>query len=81
MRWWWALPLLLLASPALPKVTCYPTPCGESQPGFPTFTVCKTIETPISNEDWPSIFSELNTTLQSLSLCDTNTIEKDATPS
>lgn len=32
-------------------------------------------------EEWPSIFSELNTTLQSLGLCDTNTIGKDATRS
>ena len=32
-------------------------------------------------EDWPAIFLELNTTLQSLSLCDTNTDGKDATDS
>ena len=28
-------------------------------------------------EDWPAIFSELNSTLQSLDLCDTNTTEQD----
>ncbi len=28
-------------------------------------------------EDWPAIFSELNSTLQSLDLCDTNTAEQD----
>ena len=38
-------------------------------------------EIQMPHEDWPAIFSELNTTLQSLSLCDTNTIEKDATRS
>lgn len=30
------------------------------------------------SEGWPAMFSELNTTLQSLSLCDTNTTGKDA---
>jgi transcription-repair coupling factor (superfamily II helicase) len=35
-------------------------------------------EIQMPHEDWPSIFSELNTTLQSLGLCDTNTIGKDA---
>ena len=30
------------------------------------------------HDDWVSIFSELNTTLQSLALCDTNTSGKDA---
>ncbi len=38
-------------------------------------------EIQMPHENWPAIFSELNTTLQSLSLCDTNTIEKDATRS
>jgi transcription-repair coupling factor (superfamily II helicase) len=33
------------------------------------------------HEDWPAIFSELNTTLQSLTRCDTNTTEQDAPPS
>ena len=36
-------------------------------------------EIQMPHEDWPTIFSELNTTLQSLSLCGTNTFEKDAT--
>lgn len=31
-------------------------------------------EIQMPHEDWSSIFSELNTTLQSLSLCDTNTV-------
>jgi transcription-repair coupling factor (superfamily II helicase) len=31
-------------------------------------------EIQMPHEDWPSIFSELNTTLQSLALCDTNTV-------
>jgi transcription-repair coupling factor (superfamily II helicase) len=35
-------------------------------------------EIQMPHDDWPSIFSELNTTLQSLSLCDTNTLGKDA---
>jgi transcription-repair coupling factor (superfamily II helicase) len=30
-------------------------------------------------DNWPEMFSELNTTLQSLNLCDTNTSGKDAT--
>ena len=30
-------------------------------------------------DDWPSVFSELNTILQSLDLCDTKTIQKDTT--
>jgi transcription-repair coupling factor (superfamily II helicase) len=38
-------------------------------------------EIQLPNEDWPTIFSELNATLQSLSLCGTNTFEKDATRS
>ncbi len=38
-------------------------------------------EIQMPNEDWPTIFSELNATLQSLSLCGTNTFEKDATRS
>lgn len=38
-------------------------------------------EIQMPQKDWPSIFSELNTTLQSLIRCDTNTTEKDATPS
>ncbi|MGQ0696458.1 MAG: transcription-repair coupling factor [Nitrospiraceae bacterium] len=38
-------------------------------------------EIQMPHEDWPTIFSELNTTLQSLSLCGTNTFEKDATRS
>jgi transcription-repair coupling factor (superfamily II helicase) len=36
-------------------------------------------EIQMPQEDWPSIFSELNATLQSLSLCDTNTRQEDAT--
>ncbi len=32
----------------------------------------------VGDEAWPAIFSELNTTLQSLSRCDTNTIKQDA---
>ncbi|MBI3357355.1 MAG: hypothetical protein HY038_11405 [Nitrospirae bacterium] len=36
-------------------------------------------EIQMPHKDWPSIFSELNAALQSLSLCDTNTIGKDAT--
>jgi transcription-repair coupling factor (superfamily II helicase) len=35
-------------------------------------------EIQMPGEDWPAMFSELNTTLQSLSLCDTNTTGKDA---
>jgi transcription-repair coupling factor (superfamily II helicase) len=35
-------------------------------------------EIQMPREDWPAMFSELNTTLQSLSLCDTNTAGKDA---
>ncbi len=31
------------------------------------------------HDDWPAVFSELNTTLQTLALCDTNTLGKDAT--
>ncbi len=38
-------------------------------------------EIQMPREDWPTIFSELNATLQSLSLCGTNTFEKDATRS
>lgn len=38
-------------------------------------------EIQMPHEDWPAIFSELNTTLQSLSLCDTNSSEQDATRS
>jgi transcription-repair coupling factor (superfamily II helicase) len=38
-------------------------------------------EIQMPHEDWPLIFSELNATLQSLSLCDTNTAEKDGTSS
>ncbi len=38
-------------------------------------------EIQMPHEDWPSIFSELNSTLQSLGLCDTNTTGKDATRS
>jgi transcription-repair coupling factor (superfamily II helicase) len=30
------------------------------------------------HDDWPAVFSELNATLQSLALCDTNTTGKDA---
>jgi transcription-repair coupling factor (superfamily II helicase) len=32
-------------------------------------------------DDWPSLFSELNAILQSLDLCDTKTIKKEATAS
>jgi transcription-repair coupling factor (superfamily II helicase) len=32
----------------------------------------------MSHDDWPSVFAELNATLQSLSLCDTNSLGKDA---
>ena len=38
-------------------------------------------EIQMPHDDWPSIFAELNTTLQSLALCDTNTTGKDAKPS
>jgi len=38
-------------------------------------------EIQMPHEDWPAIFSELNTTLQSLGRCDTNTSGKDATGS
>jgi transcription-repair coupling factor (superfamily II helicase) len=38
-------------------------------------------EIQMPHEDWPLIFSEVNATLQSLSLCDTNTREKDGTSS
>ena len=38
-------------------------------------------EIQMRSEDWPSIFSELNAILQSLHLCDTKTLEKDATRS
>jgi transcription-repair coupling factor (superfamily II helicase) len=34
-------------------------------------------EIQMPQDDWPAMFSELNTTLQSLSLCDTNTTGKD----
>jgi transcription-repair coupling factor (superfamily II helicase) len=38
-------------------------------------------EIQLCHEDWPSLFSELNTILQSLDLCDTKTFEQDATTS
>ena len=38
-------------------------------------------EIQMPHDDWPSMFVELNTTLQSLALCDTNTSGKDAKPS
>jgi transcription-repair coupling factor (superfamily II helicase) len=36
-------------------------------------------EIQMRQDDWPSVFSELNTILQSLDLCDTKTIQKDTT--
>ena len=36
-------------------------------------------EISMPTEDWPTIFSELNSTLQSLDLCDTNTTGRDTT--
>lgn len=38
-------------------------------------------EIQMRHDDWPSLFSELNAILQSLDLCDTKTIEKEATAS
>jgi transcription-repair coupling factor (superfamily II helicase) len=38
------------------------------------FVTPLSFEIQMPHEDWPSIFSELNTTLQSLALCDTNTV-------
>jgi transcription-repair coupling factor (superfamily II helicase) len=34
-------------------------------------------EIQMRQSDWPSLFSELNAILQSLDLCDTNTIQRD----
>jgi transcription-repair coupling factor (superfamily II helicase) len=45
------------------------------------FVSPRSFEIRMPNEDWSTIFSELNATLQSLSLCGTNTFEKDATRS
>lgn len=36
-------------------------------------------EIQLRHDDWPSLFSELNTILQSLDLCDTKTFEQNAT--
>ena len=36
-------------------------------------------EIQMRHSDWPSLFSELNAILQSLDLCDTKTIQRDAT--
>jgi transcription-repair coupling factor (superfamily II helicase) len=38
-------------------------------------------EIQMRHDDWPALFSELNAILQSLDLCDTKTIQKEATPS
>jgi transcription-repair coupling factor (superfamily II helicase) len=38
-------------------------------------------EIQMRHDDWPALFSELNAILQSLDLCDTKTIQKDATAS
>jgi len=38
-------------------------------------------EIQMPDDDWPGIFSELNTTLQSLGLCDTNTRKPERIPS
>jgi transcription-repair coupling factor (superfamily II helicase) len=35
-------------------------------------------EIQMRQSDWPSLFSELNAILQSLDLCDTKTIQRDA---
>ena len=42
------------------------------------FPTPRSFEIQMPHADWPSIFSELTAALQSLSLCDTNTTEKDA---
>ena len=44
-----------------------------------TFLSPLSLQIQMPHDDWPSIFAELNTTLQSLVLCDTNTSGKDAT--
>ncbi|UVT16369.1 MAG: transcription-repair coupling factor [Nitrospira sp.] len=36
-------------------------------------------EIQMTHDDWPSLFLELNATLQSLDLCDTKSLQKDAT--
>jgi transcription-repair coupling factor (superfamily II helicase) len=41
------------------------------------FVTPRSFEIRMPQPDWASVFSELNTTLQSLGLCDTNTSGRD----